>query len=373
MKTKQVLTAGALALSMILSGGMLTGCSNQTSTQPASTKVESKKTEKKITLGTKAEDSKSVKITNKTGKVLTVVETKSSSEENFSDNLFGEGESLKNKKSATLYYELKENDKLDIKVGLQDEDTSYVFKEVDTTDVKDIDVSLKEDKANLDVIKKDGSTSTLEPSEDTAKTEEEKKDEEEVKTADTESKKEESKQETASTSKKEDSSNKTTASTSKKENTTATANKNNSSSSSSNSGSSNKTNTGSSSNTASTKPEEHKHNWVAVTKTVHHDAEYGTRYVVDTPAQDVQIPQYAYQERSICNQCGADITNDPWGHLEASNGNCSGYHSEVKEVFLGYNTRHDPEVGHNEQYVVKEAYDETVTTGYKCSICGATK
>ena len=28
MKTKQILMAGALALSMVLSGGMLTGCSN---------------------------------------------------------------------------------------------------------------------------------------------------------------------------------------------------------------------------------------------------------------------------------------------------------------------------------------------------------
>ena len=360
MKTKQLLTAGALALSMILSGGMLTGCSNQTSTQTASTKVETKKTEKKITLGTKTKDSKSVKVTNKTGKVLTVVETKSNSEENFSDNLFGEGQSLKNKKSATLYYELKENDKLDIKVGLQDEDTSYVFKEVDTTDVKNIDLVLKDNKVNLELTKKDGSTATLEPSEDTAKTEEEKKDEEEVKTAETESKKEDSKQETIS-SKKETASN--ISSSSNKSSTTA--------SSSSNTTNSNKAN--SNTNTSSTKPEEHKHNWVAVTKTVHHDAEYGTRWVVDSPAQDVQIPQYAYQERSICNQCGQDITGDPWGHLEASNGNCSGYHSEVKEVFLGYNTRHDPEVGHNEQYVVKEAYDETVTTGYKCSICGATK
>ena len=36
------------------------------------------------------------------------------------------------------------------------------------------------------------------------------------------------------------------------------------------------------------------------------------------------------EERSICNQCGQDITGDPWGHLEASNGNCTGYHSEYR-------------------------------------------
>lgn len=41
--------------------------------------------------------------------------------------------------------------------------------------------TLKEDKVNLDVTKKDGSTATLTPSEDSAKTEDEKKDEQEVK------------------------------------------------------------------------------------------------------------------------------------------------------------------------------------------------
>ena len=42
-------------------------------------------------------------------------------------------------------------------------------------------LSLKDDKVNLDVTKKDGTTATLTPSEDSAKTEEEKKDESEVK------------------------------------------------------------------------------------------------------------------------------------------------------------------------------------------------
>ena len=71
--------------------------------------------------------------------------------------------------------DFKENDKLDVKVGLQDQDKTFVFKDVDTTDAKKVDVSLKEDKVNLDVTKKDGSTATLTPSEDSAKTEDEKK------------------------------------------------------------------------------------------------------------------------------------------------------------------------------------------------------
>lgn len=263
MKTKQILMAGALALSMVLSGGMLTGCSNSSNTKDTKTSEVAKKKEVK-TLGKKTKDSKSLKFTNSTGKKITVFETKSSSEESFSDNLLDNGDAVKNKEERTLYYDVKENDKLDVKIGLQDQDKTFVFKDVDTTDTKKVDVSLKEDKVNLDVTKKDGTTATLTPSEDSAKTEDEKKDEQEVKQ---EEKKEEKKEETA----KADSSNKSNVSESKKENTTAStntsSNKNNSSSSSSkpsNSGSNNagtskpSNNSGSSSNNS--KPAEHTHN-----------------------------------------------------------------------------------------------------------------
>lgn len=229
MKTRQILMAGALALSMVLSGGMLTGCSNSSNTKDTKTSEVGKKKEVK-TLGQKTKDSKSLKITNSTGKKITVFETKSSSEESFSDNLLEDGDAVKNKENRTLYYTVKENDKLDVKVGLEDQDKTFVFKDVDTTDTKKVDVSLKEDKVNLDVTKKDGSTATLTPSEDSVKTEEEKKDESEVKQ---EEKKEEKKEETA----KADSSNKSNTSESKKNNTASTSNsssnKNNSSSSSS--------------------------------------------------------------------------------------------------------------------------------------------
>ena len=120
-------------------------------------------------------------MTNNTGKKITVFETKSSTEENFGDNLLENGDAVKNKEERTLYYTVKENDKLDVKVGLEDQDKTFVFKNVDTTDTKKVDVSLKDDKVNLDVTKKDGSTATLTPSEDSAKTEDEKKDETEVK------------------------------------------------------------------------------------------------------------------------------------------------------------------------------------------------
>lgn len=178
MKTKQILMAGALALSMVLSGGMLTGCSNSSTKDTKTTEVAKKKEVK--TIGQKSKDSKSLKITNSTGKKITVFETKSSSEESFSDNLLENGDAVKNKEQRTLYYDVKENDKLDVKIGLQDQDKTFVFKDVDTTDTKKVDVSLKDDKVNLDVTKKDGSTVTLTPSEDSAKTEDEKKDEQEV-------------------------------------------------------------------------------------------------------------------------------------------------------------------------------------------------
>ena len=252
MKTKQILIVGALALSMVLSGGMLTGCSNSSTKDTKTTEV-AKKNEVK-TLGKKTKDSKSLKMTNNTGKKITVFETKSSSEESFSDNLLENGDAVKNKEERTLYYTVKENDKLDVKVGLQDQDKTFVFKDVDTTDTKKVDVSLKGDKVNLDVTKKDGSTATLTPSEDSVKTEEEKKDESEVK-------QEEKKEETA----KADSSNKSNTSESKKDNTASTTN---TSSNKNNTGSSSKPSNNNSSNSNNSKPAEHTHNWVLITKLI---------------------------------------------------------------------------------------------------------
>ena len=361
MKTNKILMAGALAFSMVLSGGMLTGCSNSSNTKDTKTSEVAKKKEVK-TLGQKTKDSKSLKMTNNTGKKITVFETKSSSEESFSDNLLDDGDAVKNKEERTLYYTVKENDKLDVKVGLQDEDKTFVFKDVDTTDTKKVDVSLKEDKVNLDVTKKDGSTAPLTPSEDSAKTEEEKKDESEVK-------QEEKKEETA----KADSSNKSNASESKKDNTASTtntsSNKNNSSTSSSkpsskpsNSGSNNsgtsKPSNNNGSNSSSSKPAEHTHNWVAVTE---------TRTVVDQPAYDEQVPVTEMKEHEICSSCGADLTGtDASAHVyqHMINGDDKGgWHSEWREEVTGYQTVHHDAVTHS----------ETVTTGYRCSTCGATK
>lgn len=95
----------------------------------------------------------------------------------------------------------------------------------------------------------------------------------------------------------------------------------------------------------------HQHKWVAQTKTVHHDAQYKT---VHHDAVTHQVWHDAMtEEHYICNQCGADITSDPWGHINNSlmnGGNCGGYHSIYVTVKQGY----------YETVTDKAAYDEQV-------------
>ena len=100
---------------------------------------------------------------------------------------------------------------------------------------------------------------------------------------------------------------------------------------------------------------QHTHNWVPVTKTVHHDAQYKTVH-----------HDAVYEERSICNNCGKDITGQTTQHMKdslLSGGHCGSYHSELVQTQAAW----------DEQVLVKAAWDETVTTGYRCSVCGATK
>lgn len=99
----------------------------------------------------------------------------------------------------------------------------------------------------------------------------------------------------------------------------------------------------------------HQHNWVVQTKTVHHDAQYRT-------VHHDAVVKYV----SICNNCGADITGNEAAHIKNSllnGGNCGSCHEESRTVQAAY----------DEQVQASAAWDETVTTGYKCSGCGATK
>ena len=167
----------------------------------------------------------------------------------------------------------------------------------------------------------------------------------------------------------------------------------------------------------------HTHNWVAVTKIVHHDAVTSQMWKEDTAAWDETVvtkaawdeqvlSQAAYDEQvlvseaydepvygrvDICNNCGHefwDPSDDINEHMAA--GCWSGWHTEPRQIGTThhdavYNTvhhdavyttvHHDAETtvvhheatGHYETVVTQAAWDETVTTGYKCSGCGAKK
>ena len=167
----------------------------------------------------------------------------------------------------------------------------------------------------------------------------------------------------------------------------------------------------------------HTHNWVAVTKTVHHDAVTSQVWKEDSAAWDETVvtkaawdeqvlsqeaydeqvlvseaydePVYAYVE--VCNACGhafLDPNEDVLVHMAA--GCWSSWHGENRQVGTTHHdavystvhhdavyttVHHDAETtvvhhdatGHYETVVTQAAWDETVTTGYKCSGCGATK
>lgn len=225
-----------------------------------------------------------------------------------------------------------------------------------------MDVSLKEDKVNLDVTKKDGSTATLTPSEDSAKTEEEKKDEQEVKQ---EEKKEETSKSNTSESKKDN-----TASTS------SSSNKNNSSSSKPSNSGSNNSGSSKPSNNSGSKPAEHTHNWVAQYKTVNVPEKGHNEQVLVQAAYDEQVPITEMKAYSICNDCGADITGNTYEHVkdhminDTGNG---GYHTEWRETVVGYNTVHHDAVYETRYVVDSPATTKQELTGYKCSGCGKTK
>lgn len=142
----------------------------------------------------------------------------------------------------------------------------------------------------------------------------------------------------------------------------------------------------------------HTHNWVAVTTTVHHDATYKDVWVQDSAAWDETIvtkeawdePVYVWS--AVCNVCGyhfpLDATSDDIGYHEMVDPGCGGgwydvqiqtgtVHHDAETTVVHhdaeYTTVHHDATGHNEKVVDQAAWDETVTTGYKCSGCGATK
>ena len=167
----------------------------------------------------------------------------------------------------------------------------------------------------------------------------------------------------------------------------------------------------------------HTHNWVAVTKIVHHDAVTNQVWKEDSAAWDETVVtkaawdeqvlvQEAYDEQvlvseaydepvygwvDVCNACGHHFwTADDDVDVHMHQGCWSSWHAEWLQIGSTHHeavystvhhdavyttVHHDAETtvvhheatGHYETVVTQAAWDETVTTGYKCSGCGAKK
>lgn len=127
-------------------------------------------------------------------------------------------------------------------------------------------------------------------------------------------------------------------------------------------------------NTDTSIKNEHTHNWEAVTSVVHHEEVGHWEDVLVEAARTETVPKYKDDERAICNQCGADTTDciedHEYNHI--SNGEPGGWHTESRRIQIGSETLNYGAVYDKKWVVDKKAYDETVTTGYKCS-CGSNK
>ena len=120
----------------------------------------------------------------------------------------------------------------------------------------------------------------------------------------------------------------------------------------------------------------HVHDWVAQTKIVHHDAEYKNEDVYETVIDYTEEPIYEWKY-TFWHKDGTmdDYTCDTEDEVDyyLSKTHLSYSHEKIqtgtKKVETG---SHQVKTG-TKKVLVKEAYDETVVTGYKCSGCGATK
>lgn len=101
----------------------------------------------------------------------------------------------------------------------------------------------------------------------------------------------------------------------------------------------------------------HTHSWVEQTKTVNHPAEYKT-------VHHEAVTQSYY----VCNGCGAKFSDSGSVGAHIRQGIIDGSDCQ------SYSTRQETiQAAWDEQVLVKDAWTETITTGYKCSGCGATK
>ncbi len=181
-----------------------------------------------------------------------------------------------------------------------------------------------------------------------------------------ESKKDDDKKDNTSTSSKPNSDGSSTNDTTKPNNDGSSSSSNNTSKPSNSGSSSN-----SSSNNTNKKPTSptHTHRFVAEYKDIQHE-EKG-HYETVTVSEAWDEPIYNEYAVDICNQCGADITNNSLEHRKQhlANGEAGGWHTEWKQEIV--DTIHHPAKTEKKWIVDENGWTETVTI-YKCS-CGATK
>ena len=222
---------------------------------------------------------------------------------------------------------------------------------------------------------------------DTSNMSDEEKKELENKIADTEKKvannnSESSEEVSSNTSTSKSNSSSTTISNSGTSNSTNIGDNSNSkpsSGSSSNSNTSN--NTGSSSNgstggNTTNKEETHTHSWVPITSVVHHEEQGHYEKILVSEAWTEEVPIYEDKEVMICNDCGVELNaSNCYDHVENHllNGGKGSWREEWKKVQVGSNKINHDAIYQDKWIIDKAAWDETVTTGYKCSGCGETK
>lgn len=100
----------------------------------------------------------------------------------------------------------------------------------------------------------------------------------------------------------------------------------------------------------------HEHKWVLHEGSGH----YETQVVKEAWDE----PVYEMQCRSICSDCGADITGDPWGHIDTyhTDPDCKGgYYADYVKVQTG-TVHHDAET--------KQVWVQDVAPYAQCSGCG---
>ena len=111
--------------------------------------------------------------------------------------------------------------------------------------------------------------------------------------------------------------------------------------------------------TTTSEADQHTHQWVQQTETVHHEA--SGHYETEIVQEAYEEPVYEYHV--FCDTCGADVNTSALEHKAIHD---NGFTS--KKIQTG-SIHHDAVT--QEVWVEEPAYDEVVTRGYVCSVCGA--